>query len=564
MDVRPTDLHALLGLEESESVEFKRGSLGIKEIAEYAVGIGNSGGGILVLGVTDKLPRQVHGLSEDGLAQVLRAPQAVLDSARVRIDVTVREIDGKKVALVQIPARPRGRLFHTVDGKYLMRVGEHLVGMPESELDRLKREEAGSHDWLAETVPGSWQEHVSLVEVERLRATLRDQGRDELATLDTPDLLVALEVGRAERGALSLNRVGVLLLGTREALRAFVPTHEIKLLRFAEDPLTPVIHEDLRLPILHAVERAAALVASVNTLESFQSGLFRVDLSRFPELAWREALANAITHRDYLEHGTVAVRLYEDRMEVGSPGGWFGGVSEQNLLVTESRRRNELLASVMQKIGLAERSAIGIKRMYRAMLLGGKPPPSFRSTPGSVTVTLDSRTIDRTFGNLARGAWGEDRSLHVQDLLLLSLIRRKRRIDTAEAAAEVQRDVAGAGDLLERLAARQLVARGGVGRGRYWTLGPEAYRRLGIEHERPADLGMEERTFEGLLLDELKRAGANGLAPSQMRRWSHFGKDQTTRILTRLVESGTIAHSGKRGTGSRYWLPAFAPPGEPR
>jgi ATP-dependent DNA helicase RecG len=549
----------MLGLDESERVEFKRGALGAKELAEYAVGIGNSGGGVLVLGVTDKPPREVRGLSEDGVDQVLRARQGVLDSTRVRIEVQRRVVDGKVVLLVDIPARPRGSVFHTADGKYLMRVGESLVGMPESELDRIKREEAVSLDLLAEPVPGGWRDHVSLVELERLRSMLRENQRDELARLGDEALLGALEVFRDENGRRALTRAGVLLVGSPEAIRRAVPYHEVKLLRFDADPLTPTLNEDYRTSLVHCIERADAMIAAVNTVESFQSGLFRVDLPRFPRLAWREALANALAHRDYSAPGTVAVRIYAEKMEVGSPGGWFGGVSEANVLHTEPRRRNDLLASVLQKVGLAERSAVGVKRMYRSMLLGGKSPPTFRSTPGSVTVTLDSTTIDRSFGSLATGAWGEDRSLGVEDLLALALLRRRRRAETPEIATEVQLDPQRTSDVLDRLAERELVVRNGVGRGRYWTLGPEAYRRLGIEHERPADVGMEERTFEGLLLDELKRAGAKGLAPAQMRKWSHFGKDQTTRILTRLVDAGTVVHSGKRGVGSRYWLPSFAP-----
>ena len=551
-------LRVLLGVEESEHVEFKGGSLGVKELIEYAVGVGNSGGGVLVLGVSDKR-REVRGLSEEAVASLRSAPTSVLNSVRIRVEVESRTLDGKTLVVVTIPGRPRGRVFHTADGKYLMRSGENLVGMPEAEVTRILREEGGHFDWLAAVVPGAWQDLVSLVELDRLRAILRAHRRDELASLDTLELLSALEVLRDDGRGVAITRVGVLLVGTREAVRQFVPTHEVKLQRFGAAPLAPILHEDLRVPLLHVVERAEALVASANKVESFQAGLFRVDLPQFPEPAWREALANALAHRDYEVPGNIAIRVYEDRLEVGSPGGWFGGVTASNVLVTESRRRNELLAAVLQRVGLAERSAVGVKRMFRTMLLAGKNPPVFRSTPGSVTVVLDATTVDQAFGALAAGAWGEDRSFSAQDLLALSLLRRKRRIRTAEAADVMQLDGERADDVLDKLAVRKLVTRGGVGRGRYWTLGPEAYRRLGIEHERPADVGIEERTFEGLLLDELRRAGTKGLAPADMRRWSHYGKAQTTRILQRLSGAGQIAFSGKRGLGARYWLPEHAP-----
>ena len=112
------------------------------------------------------------------------------------------------------------------------------------------------------------------------------------------------------------------------------------------------------------------------------------------------------------------------------------------------------------------------------------------------------------------------------------------------------------------LASRKLVERHGVGRGRSWTLGSEAYRRLRLEHQRPVGVGMREQTFEGLLFDELLRASSNGLTAGEMRRWSHYGKAQTTRILKRMQAEGRVVFSGKRGTGACNWLPAHAPRSE--
>ncbi len=550
----PTDLLPLLGLDESERIEFKRGALGVKELGEYAVGIGNSGGGVLVLGVTDKLPREVHGLSPDAVDLVTRARQPVLNSTRVRIDVRAVEVGGKVVLLVDIPARPRGSVFHTADGKYLMRVGESLVGMPESEIERIKREEAVALDLLAEPVPGPWRDLVSLVELERLRAMLRENHREELAKLSDEALLSALELFLDEGGHRALTRVGVLLVGTPEAIRRYVPYHELKLLRFGADELDPVANFDHRVSLVHCLELAEAFVAPVNTVESVLSGLFRVDIPRFPRVAWREALVNAFAHRDYAGGGgAVALRIYEDRLEVGSPGGWYGGVSDETVLRAEPRRRNELLAAVLQKLGVAERSAVGIRRMFRAMLLAGKAPPRFRSTPGSVTVALPSGTADRAFSRLVAGPWGEDRSLGVIDLLALSELHRCGPLTLAELAPVLQCTPAEAGDTLRTLGVAGLVR----ARGKRYALGPEAMRRL---QEGPrADVVPPEVGFVERLVAELGRAGAAGLAPAQLRGWTTLGKDQLTRVLTRLVADGTIVHSGRRGVGSRYWLPEHAP-----
>lgn len=167
--------------------------------------------------------------------------------------------------------------------------------------------------------------------------------------------------------------------------------------------------------------------------------------------------------------------------------------------------------------------------------------------------------MERAFGTIAAGPWGEDKSLNVEELLALALLRRERRVSTAELGVQVQLDADGALALLEKLMARGLAARNGVGRGRFWTVGGEELSPAGYRAERPTDLGLDERTVEGLLMKELEVAGEGGITPAEVRKWSHLDKDRLTRLMARLVDAGTVVTSGKRGVGSRYWLPGKGP-----
>ena len=99
-------------------------------------------------------------------------------------------------------------------------------------------------------------------------------------------------------------------------------------------------------------------------------------------------------------------------------------------------------------------------------------------------------------------------------------------------------------------------------RPRTYVLGPRAYEWLNLTGERPRDLEMSEKTFEGLLLDELERRGEDGLTNRQIREWARYDRRQTSRILAELVQRGVIAWSGKRGRGARYWHPRRAPAGQ--
>ena len=215
--------------EEGLNLEFKRGLLSRKEIAEYAVGIGNEGGGWLVMGVTDRRPRSIVGVDRQGPAQLQRIRDSVMDSAGIRMDVQHFQTSDGWVLAISIPTRPRGQVFYTRSGKYLMRTGEGLRGMTPAEIERIRAEELSHTDFTAECVHVDWRAVLDPVEIQRLRRVLAENRREELARLGDNQLLRSLDLLRKQGGQLRVTRAAVLLLGLQDAFREFVPTHEVKL-----------------------------------------------------------------------------------------------------------------------------------------------------------------------------------------------------------------------------------------------------------------------------------------------------------------------------------------------
>ncbi|MDY7090354.1 MAG: ATP-binding protein, partial [Actinomycetota bacterium] len=107
--------------------------------------------------------------------------------------------------------------------------------------------------------------------------------------------------------------------------------------------------------------------------EELQFGLVRVAVSNYSETAFREAVANALIHRDYTRRGAVYVQWNEDQLEISSPGGFPSGVRVDNLLVTPPHPRSPLLADAFKRIGLVERTGRGINRMFAEQLRFGRP-----------------------------------------------------------------------------------------------------------------------------------------------------------------------------------------------
>ncbi len=117
-------------------------------------------------------------------------------------------------------------------------------------------------------------------------------------------------------------------------------------------------------------------------------GLFRVPIPNFDRRAFREGFINALVHRDYSRLGAVHVRIDDDGLTLSNPGSFVEGITLQNLLVAPPRSRNPLLADIVKRIGLAERTGCGIDRIYEGMLRYGRPTPDFAMSDSSSVVLM--------------------------------------------------------------------------------------------------------------------------------------------------------------------------------
>jgi hypothetical protein len=140
--ITESQLRSLMQNEEGQHLEFKQSLCDWREIGEYAVGIGNEGGGWLFMGITNKKPRGIAGIkvpSQEDLQQIQRS---VWDSMNIRIETQLIAVAEGTVLGIKIPSRLPGQLFCTKDGRFLMRVGEDLRGMSQIEVAAVLKESA--------------------------------------------------------------------------------------------------------------------------------------------------------------------------------------------------------------------------------------------------------------------------------------------------------------------------------------------------------------------------------------------------------------------------------------
>ncbi|HST43573.1 MAG TPA: ATP-binding protein [Conexibacter sp.] len=216
-----------------------------------------------------------------------------------------------------------------------------------------------------------------------LRDLLRDSGEDDrlrLADLDDTDLLRRLQLLRDDG---TLTNAGALLtcagsdprivyLGRHAASAAAAHRVELSGRGLAEE-----------------------LQRTLDTLDA-QTTTFRLAFSQavlgvvgaVPAPAAREALVNAIMHRDWNRPEPIVVEQTTDRLVISSPGGLYGGVTLDTLLTSRSQTRNRVLGDALRSLRLAEREGTGVDRMYIEQIRLGHPPPAFEERDGGVRVAL--------------------------------------------------------------------------------------------------------------------------------------------------------------------------------
>lgn len=201
---------------------------------------------------------------------------------------------------------------------------------------------------------------------------------------------------------------------------------------------------------------------------------FRVEeLPSVPLFALREAMVNAVCHRDYsLVGANIQVRLFADRLEVQSPGGLPGPVTVQNIL-TESYARNPRVADILRELGYVERHGLGIDNMFTSMEEAHLPPPEFSNSATSFTVTLRFRPHDEAdpeswLAEIGAAALEHDR----QKALVYA--RRMGRIVAADYRSFSGADEAEGARHLRNLVRDGWLVQNGTRDEAFYTLGPRA------------------------------------------------------------------------------------------
>jgi ATP-dependent DNA helicase RecG len=536
---------------ESLTVEFKsdRKCLPDKDLVEAVICLANADGGELWLGVEDDgTPTGLHSerLQVAGFAGLV----AARTSPSLAITVKTVALGDVNVACIAVP-KAHGEVATTA-GVYLRRRLK-ADGQPECVAmlphDRASRATTfGLVDASAQAVVGAQLSDLDPLERERLRQCVQQFGGDRvLLELDDEALDGALGLtARQSDGSRAPTLTGLLLVGKELAMRELVPTHEFAFQVLAREAVG--FNEFRRFPLLKALDWLETNFRPYNPEREIQVGLFRVPVPKVDLGAFREAVANALVHRDYHRLGAVHVRMDDEGLTISNPGGLMDGVTLSNLLTTEPRPRNRTLADAMKRIGLVERSGRGVDKIYRGMLRFGRPEPDYRRTDAS-NVVLRLATTDADEAFLKRVVEEEGRrgsALPIDSLIALAALRGLKRLSTDELAIHIQREPVQAKRTLEALVEAGLAQAHGTARGRTYTLAAGVYQAEGGKAAYTRQMGFSNLQHEQLVLNYIRQHGSvrRGDVADLCRLTSIQARD----LLKRLKEAGRLQQHGERRT----------------
>jgi len=377
-----TNLEEVVLRGESEIVEFKE-SLQLKdEIGETISSFSNSKGGVIFIGISDK--REIRGV-QIGKKTVTDLAEYIKRNTDPQIfpEIKVCEIDNKKTISIKVTESSEKPVFFK--SYAYKRVGDTNQRISSSEIRRLAKESGGKTYWDEQVCEEAGLEDI---DEEKVRLFLK-KGRferrlDIIPTISAREALERLNLMKSSK----LTNAAVLLFAKNP--QKFFLQGEIRCARFkGTQPLEFIDMKVFGGDIIDQREDGLEFVKEHIKLHAEIKGTERVERWEYPIEAIREAITNAICHRDYESTANVQIRIFDDRIEIWNPGNLLDGLTVQKLKGKhESVLRSPLLAKNFFLIKYIEQWGTGTNRMIEWCLNYDFPEPVFEEIGGSFVVTI--------------------------------------------------------------------------------------------------------------------------------------------------------------------------------
>lgn len=366
--------------DKKQMLEARRPKSWLKSVSAFA----NGEGGILIFGVSDD--DQVLGLAdaEGDAEKISEEIKSKLDPVpAVRLEL--KEADGKKLVLLHVYTGQETPYYYIGDKQRLafVRIGNESVVADRIQLKSLVLKGAGK---TYDSLPSNYSfkdmafSKLRSVHYKRLQRSFDDSEFVSWGIVD-------------ENG--NLTNAGALLADESPVRQSRIFCTRWNGLDMTSGLGEAIDDVELEGCVIGQLQDAVSFVRNNSHKKWWKENDYREELPDYPERAVTEAIANAIIHRDYLQMGSeIHIDMYDDRLEIYSPGGMMDGrlIQQLNPLTVPSKRRNPLLADFFSRLGLMERRGSGMKKIIDSYKRFERLPnfhaPEFQSNASEFHVIL--------------------------------------------------------------------------------------------------------------------------------------------------------------------------------
>ena len=384
------DIMSLIGeattYDKKEMLEVRRPKSWLKSVSAFA----NGEGGTLIFGISDD--DQIIGLAdaESDAEKISEEIKTKLDPVPV-VNLEYKEIDGKRLMLLHVYAGQETPYYYIGDKQRLafVRIGNESVTADRIQLKALVLKGSGR---TYDSLPSNYRfedmafSKLRSVHYKRLQRSFDD---NEFVSWGIVD----------ENG--NLTNAGALLSDESPVRQSRIFCTRWNGLDMTSGLGEAIDDVELEGCVIGQLQDAVSFVRNNSHKKWWKEDDYREELPDYPERAVTEAIANAIIHRDYMQMGSeIHIDMYDDRLEIYSPGGMLDGklIQQLNPLTVPSKRRNPLLADFFSRLGLMERRGSGMKKIMDAykqyQRLAKCHVPEFTSDASEFHVTLWNLNYD--------------------------------------------------------------------------------------------------------------------------------------------------------------------------
>lgn len=535
-------------MEEDSNIDFKsiKKVIGktsdVASLAETCVCFANAKGGIIVVGIEDKLsePPIDQIIEIDSMNKVISRLRSLTDGVGlVNPEIHTHSNGGQYFTFKILPST---RLIATTSsGKVFIRITDNCYPVKSEELT----------DLAAEKNAFQWE----LVVVQKIKFEQADKNQIDyfLSKIISSDRVSDFVKEKTNREILEyyqllnedgfLTNLGVLWLGTpfQRARLSYPITFQYIVYNDKEEKIRKKgwhfhLHNPMEL-LLEIEKEAIELTYSTE----LSNGLFRDTIRNYPKEVIRELLINAIAHKRYTSSGDIFLEVFADRIVFTNPGGLPIGVSKDNIL-HERQRRNPHLIKILQDLKLMEGEGSGYDLIFEKLSLDAKPFPEIESNFNKMVVSVSSGAINEETVSIIDYI-NNHFALTQKEIITLGVVASRKKILSTQLSMTLQLNQEDKlkywiGSLLDK----SIVITRGAKKGTEYLLNPEVFSQAKL-NLKPSLKTIEPHKLEALITEDIKYNGESKMSDIQNRLKEAIPAD-VKKAVYRMVENGDLEPLG--------------------